>query len=236
MDCRNCSNKECFINKYCLPDWLGYIQYHKKSKLYASKRIIFSSGDPVFGIYVLCSGKTKITSKIINDKKRERTQIIRIAGNGQILGHRGINNDMVYPISAETLDESDITYITNTDFIKLVNSNRDFAYHMMMFYADELLKSEQKFIAYGTFSIEQKTGIALNSVLESFGYKSEDCNELNISLSFKELANFALISIPSLHKAFDMLTERRILKIDGEKVFLLDEEGLNNLINNNQTE
>ena len=121
MDCRNCTNNRCFLNKYCLPDWLGYAQHHKISKFYSSDKTIFSAGDLVRGIYIICSGKAKVllADNLVNNKVGNN--IIRIAGDGQILGHRGFSEDMIYPITAETLAESEISYLSNEDFFKYIN-------------------------------------------------------------------------------------------------------------------
>ena len=143
MDCTNCTNNECFINQYCLPKWLEYTQYNKTSKHISSSKTIFSEGDLVRGIYVICSGKVKVLLKTSKGKEN----IIRIAGPGQVLGHRGFSDNMVYPITGKTLIESEIAYIPNEDFFKLIRVNKDLAYYMMMFFADELLRSEQKLMS-----------------------------------------------------------------------------------------
>jgi|SaaInlStandDraft_3_1057020.scaffolds.fasta_scaffold00316_12 CRP-like cAMP-binding protein len=229
MDCRDCKNINCFVNNYCLPNWLGYIQYNKTSKLLASERMIFTAGDLVEGIYIICSGKAKVLMKTHNHKKKEKVQIIRVAGDGQILGHRGISEEMIYPISAETILESEIAYISNTDFIKLINSNKDFAYHMIMFYADELLQSEQKLRVTGIQSIEEKVAIAIISIVNAFGYKDENTGELDLSIGLKELANFAIVSLPSLHKVIDILISKGVIELNNKTIFLLSESRLRNI-------
>lgn len=94
MDCSNCTNNKCFINNYCLSEWLEYTQHHKTSKFISASKTIFSKGDLVRGIYIICSGKVKVLLKTSKGKEN----IIRIAGHGQILGHRGFNENMIYPI------------------------------------------------------------------------------------------------------------------------------------------
>ncbi len=226
MDCRECINTNCFINGYCLPNWIGYIQYNKTIKSLAANRSIFSRGDLVEGIYVMCSGKAKIVMRTYNERQKEKEQIIRVAGNGQIMGHRGLSEEMIYPISAETIAESEIAYISNTDFIKLINSNKDFAYHLMMFFADELLRSEQIQRAFDIYSINQKVSFALLSIASSFGYKNDTKGELDLCMNLKDLANFASVSMQSLNKVFDRLTDKNILEVVDEKVFLFNESGL----------
>ena len=130
MDCRECNNDKCFIQKYCLSEWLKYVQNWKTTKYLSSLTTIFTEGELVKGIYVICSGKAKVLLK--TDKKEE--SIIRIAGKGQILGHRGFSENMIYPISAMSLVESEIAYISNEDFFRLIKGNIDLSFYLMMFF------------------------------------------------------------------------------------------------------
>ena len=86
MNCNSCTNTRCPINSYCLPEWLAYTQKNK-SVLYLTKNhSIFNEGDLVKGIYILCSGKSKVTLKY----ETNNHGIIRLPGSGQVLGHRGV--------------------------------------------------------------------------------------------------------------------------------------------------
>jgi CRP/FNR family transcriptional regulator, cyclic AMP receptor protein len=91
MDCRDCLNSKCFIQKYCLPGWLEYIQNNKTRKYFSAAKSLFSEGDLVKGSHVICEGKVKV---LLNHGKGNE-HIIRIAGQGQIIGYRGFSEKMV---------------------------------------------------------------------------------------------------------------------------------------------
>ncbi len=225
MDCRNCPNTKCFINKYCLPDWLDYTQHIKISKHISAGKTIFTEGDLVRGIYVMCSGKAKVLFKTSEGKE----YIIRIAGKGQILGHRGLSEMMVYPISANTLIESEMAFISNENFFKLIRTNRDLAFYMMMFFADELLRSEQKHMTNVLQSSNEKVAVALVRVINAFGYKDKKTNQIDLGMSLRDLANFSMISYPALNKVLDTFSREEIVgKIENE-LTILNESTLRNL-------
>ena len=225
MDCRNCTNNRCFLNKYCLPDWLGYAQHHKISKFYSSDKTIFSEGDLVRGIYMICSGK----AKVILGNNKVGNNIIRIAGDGQILGHRGFSDDMIYPITAETLTESEISYLSNEDFFKLVMENKDLAFHMMMFFADELLKSEQKLSLVKSQSPVEKVVFALLIIIQVFGFSDEKTKKIDLGMNFNDFASFAKISNSKLKSVIISLINDKIIdRVNGD-IFLLNETELRKL-------
>lgn len=225
MDCRNCPNTKCFINKYCLIDWLDYTQHVKISKHISSSKTIFTEGDLVRGIYVICSGKAKVLFKTSEGKE----YIIRIAGNGQILGHRGLSDLMVYPISAITLIESEIAFISNENFFKLIRANKDLAFYMMMFFADELLRSEQKHMTNVLQSSNEKVAAALVRVISAFGYKNKETYQIDLGMSMRDLANFSMISYSSLTKVLDTFSKEQIIVKTKNELRVLNESALRSL-------
>ena len=227
MDCRNCPNTQCFIQKHCLTTWLEYVQHHKTSKQISAAKTIFSKGDLVTGIHVICSGKVKVLLKT----SKEKEHIIRIAGQGQVLGHRGFSEKMVYPISAETLIESEVAYISNEDFFKLIRANKDLSFYMMMFFADELLRSEQKLRVHALKSSKEKVASALIMVRNAFGFEDEKTKLIDLGLNLRELANFATISYPTLLKVLDAFWQDGIIGNIDNGLCLLNESALNNLAN-----
>lgn len=222
MDCRDCPNTRCYINNNCLGSWLEFIEKFKTRKLISSGLKVFSEGDLVTGIYVVCSGKLKILMKT----NQADESIIRLAGAGQVLGHRGISNEMVYPISAETLEDSELAFIPNEEFFKLVRNNNDLSFYMLMFFADELMRSEQKFRLHTLKSDQEKVASSICLILDTFGYKEDKKNHVDAGMEISELANFAEISKSTLKKVFSLLTEAGFIEWADESIIVKDEVAL----------
>ena len=225
MDCTNCPNTKCFIQKYCHTKWLDYTQHYKISKHISADKTIFTEGDLVRGIYVICSGKVKILLKTSKGKEH----IIRVAGQGQVLGHRGFSEMMIYPISAETLMESEIAYISNEDFFKLIRANKDLGFYMMMFFADELLRSEQKLRVQTLQSSREKVAVALIMVINAFGYKNEETKHIDLGMNLQELANFATISYSTLSRVLKAFLQEGIIGNIENEFCVIDEPTLKRL-------
>lgn len=226
MDCRNCNNIKCFIKRNCLPGWLEYTQVQKTSKLVSAEKRIFSVGDLVNGIYVVCSGKIKVLLSEVGDNEPD---IIRIAGDGQIVGHRGFCENMLYPVSAVTLIESEIAFIPNEDFFKLIRANKDLAFYMMMFFADELMKSDQKLRVKSLLSSREKVASAIIMIINAFGYKDEKIKILDLGLSLRELANFASLSQQTLNRVLKILDSEGIIDINESEICIRSEDALRSM-------
>jgi CRP/FNR family transcriptional regulator len=225
MDCKNCPNKKCFINSNCLESWLEFVENFKVRKLVSERLKVITEGELVTGIYVVCSGKLKITMS--TDKSTET--IVRLAGEGQVLGHRGISKNMVYPISVETLEDSELAFIAHEEFFKLLRHNVDLSYFMMMFFADELMRSEQKYRLHVLKSDKEKILSALCMVIDAFGYSKVEEKKIDSPLSFEELSNFSETSESGFIKGLEQLAEQRLLQWSENEIFINDEEEIRTL-------
>ncbi len=220
MDCRNCENKRCFINQYCVDNWLDFTQVVKKVSNYTKGNTIFSEGDSVEGIHIICSGKVKLNMELENNSK----EIVRLAGSGQLLGHRGFSYQMRYPVSAETLENSEIAHISNEDFMKLLRKNPDLALALILFYSSELMKDDQKLKISNLGSDRQKVKFALQNAYDAFKKDEGENQSFELGTDIEEFASFAGVLPEDLIEILDDLKKESILKLDGERVLIKEEQ------------
>ena len=220
MDCRKCENNKCILKQNCSINWLEYIQQVKTTSHLALGKKIFSEGDLVHGMYIVCSGKIKLSMRINNNQN----DILRIAGKGQVLGHRGFYDDMKYPVSAKTITQSEIALISNDDFIKLVRKNSDLGLFMIQFYSSELLESDQKLKLQTSDSNRARVIFALKRVYEAFGEEKDNKMWMELGLGLDGLANFASVSPEDLIEVLDELKTESKLVLEGEQINIIDKD------------
>ena len=92
------------------------------------------------GMYFINTGLVKVHKHWNNDKEL----ILRIAKNGDIVGHRGLGSDTIYPVSGTALASTDVCYVDLDFFNSTLKVNPDFLYQLMMFFASELKESEKR--------------------------------------------------------------------------------------------
>lgn len=218
MDCRNCENTQCFINKNCTNEWLEYVQNVKTISRISVRKRIFTEGEIAQGIFIVCDGKVMLSMKIDNLNR----EVIRLAGPGQILGHRGFYNEMLYPVSAETLSQVETSFIPYDSFLKLVRKNIDLSSYLVSFFASELLQSDRKHRLNATNSVRAKVEFALQRIYEAFGFEEVEKNCLIPGLDLDNLANFASVSPEDLIETLDELKEESILWLEDEKINVMN--------------
>tara|TARA_R110001592_G_scaffold153736_2_gene382483 strand:+ start:3128 stop:3832 length:705 start_codon:yes stop_codon:yes gene_type:complete len=225
QNCEDCKNMECFLFKNCTPEWHEELNANKSCIQYKKNQVIFNEGDTVQGIYFIQSGKVKVYKE-----SNYRGQIVRFAEDGDILGHRGIGGDNIYPISASTLEDSLICFISQEMLFKLLENNTALSIQMMLFYADELKKTEIRLRNMAVMTVKERVADAILLVQESFGSKNGNKGLLDVELSRKDIAEIAGTYPEQVSRFITEFKESKILDLDGKKIILHHPKKLQEMI------
>lgn len=216
--CETCNHYNCFINKYCSSEWKPLITYYKTSTDYPAGSTIFREGDPVRGIFQIYSGKIKVVTSFNGEKER----IVRLAPAEQILGHRGLGGKMSYPVTAIALEKSQVTFIPIDIFNSAVRANPQLAFHLMMFFADELKATERRVKMMATMDAKEKVAVSILAIINAFGFDKDDATLLEFSPSRKDIASLAGTTYETVIRVLGNLEKSNIITMEGKAVRVLD--------------
>lgn len=223
IECGECKNSQCFI-KLCSSEYISLLNEKKNQIVFNKGQFVFQEGSPVFGIYFIQEGKVKVVSSNLKGKE----QIVRLAGDGHILGHRGYGGE-TYPIGAVALEESRICFLDNNILLDAFKANFNFLYNTMMFYSKELRKSELRTRLFAQMSVEEKVTFALVYIIETFGVSEKD-NLLHGILSRQEIADISGTNASQVSRAITILKAQNLIRTPGNQIFVVDYEGIKKII------
>ena len=219
-----CDLKSCFLCKRCLPEWLPAVEASRKTFYYKKGELIFREGEEVKGIYFVYSGKVKVHKKWGEEKEL----IIRFAQKGDILGHRGLGQQVGnYPISATALEPVQVCYI-DLDFLQsTLKINYEFIYQLLLFFADELQESERKMRNLAHMQVKGRIAQALITLRDKFGITADGL--VDVSLSRQDLASFAGTTYETVFRIINELTDDQLIRTEGKYIAILDTDKLSDL-------
>jgi CRP/FNR family transcriptional regulator len=220
----NCDLKSCSLCTGCLKEWLPAIDANRKTSDFKKGESLFKEGDVVSGIYFLVSGKVKIHKKWGADKEL----IVRIAGAGDIVGHRGLGKEAAYPISATPLEPVTACFIDLNFFISSLKVNHEFAFKLLLFYAEELQESEKNMRNLAHIQAKGRMAYALLKLQERFGIN--EAGTLNIHISRQDIASFAGTTYETAFRILNELAQENILELSGKDIIIRDREALSNCV------
>lgn len=209
--CDICLNNNCLIKKN-IPYFVAEDFIRKKNTLKLKKGQQFIiEGTPVNGLFFILKGTVKVFRTGING----REQIVRFAKEGEIIGHRGFGTQEYYSIGATVLQEAVLCYFSKDDLQEALLKSSKFGYDMMLFYANELNRSESKVKSISQMTVRERVIDTLLYVHRKFGNLN---HFLNLPLSRREYADYAGTTEQQVIRVFSLLKKENLITAKGKKI------------------
>lgn len=213
LDCKNCKNTNCLINKNAnLPEISELLKNKHKFKVLKGQDFIIE-GAPVHGIYFVFKGKVKVFKTGLYGKE----QINRFVKDGDIIGHRGLGAGQHHQIGAMAMQDIELCSFSSSDLIKVLKSVPSLTYDFMAFYSEELNRSETKVRKFAQMTVREKIIDALLYLNRKFGQKS---SYLALQLSRKEMADFTGTTDEQVTRVISALKRENLVRAEGKKLGL----------------
>ncbi len=212
--CETCINENCFIKKHLHLDKMkAYIE--KKNSFVCKKSHQFIiEGALIQGLYFIYKGKVKTVKTGINGKE----QIVRLTKEGDIVGFRGFGTSNRYLIGAYALEDTTLCNFSNEDMMELLKNNPEFTFDLMLFYAEELNKSENNVRKIAQMNVRERVIDTLLYIHRKFGQIND---LLNLDLSRREIADFAGTTEEQVIRVLSSLKKEDLILTSGKKIGLL---------------
>ncbi len=230
IDCIDCTSKNCFVNKYCSGDSLQNISNSKNMNHYEKGDSIFREGNTMLGIHFIQKGGVKVVTPNING----REQVVRLASDGDILGHRVLGEDKYY-FNAIALMDTFVCFVETSVFKETCMKNPEFAYNLILFYALELRRTELRVKYYAQMNIREKVAVAFDYLHEIFGTDPKS-KMLNIELSRREIADIAGTTPEQVTRQLSDFEAEKLILRHKREIQILNHKGLENIVRNYKIE
>lgn len=217
----DCDLNSCFLCRQCSKEWLPALEAHRKSFQVAKGETIFNEGDIITGIWFIYKGKFKVHKQWGNDKEL----IVRLAGDGDIVGHRGMGGDNFYPVSATALELSDVCFVDTEFFLATLKVNPQFLLELMLFFASELKESEKRMRNLAHMPVIGRVANSLLRLRNKFG--TDASGNINMNLSRQDLASYSGTTYETVFRILNEMAAANTIKVDGKFIKIADEEKLN---------
>ncbi len=210
-----CDPKICFLCKYCLKEWIPSIEQFKTTFNLKKGEQLFKEGDKVKGIYFLKKGKLKV-HKLWSEG---RQMVIRFAKEGDVIGHRGLGSDTVYPVTSTALENITVCFIERNFFLRSIQLNPDFALQLMIFYADELQDAEKRIRDLALMDVRGRIADTFLMLQKKFGVDNEGF--VDVTLTRQDIASFAGTIYETFFKVADEFAKQKIIRYSGKRLKIL---------------
>ncbi|GAB7255849.1 Crp/Fnr family transcriptional regulator [uncultured Polaribacter sp.] len=220
--CNICNSTNCLIHKINENFLDNTTSQNTIIKCKRTQQFIIE-GAPVNGLFFIKKGTVKVFRTGING----REQIVRFAKACEIIGHRGFGTQEYYSIGAIAIQDTELYYFSKEYLQKILLENPKFSYEMMLFYANELNRSENKVKSISQMTVRERVIDSLLYIHRKFG---DLRGFLNLPLSRKEYADYAGTTEEQVIRVFSALKKERLIITKGKKIAINNLQSLKNEI------
>lgn len=205
-------------------EWLNQISNSKYQEWYKKGDYIFREGEPIYGIHFIQQGGVKVVTKSLHG----REQIVRLAKEGEILGHRGLGRTYYY-FNAVALMDSLVCFVENEMFYDACMNCPKFAFKLIFFYASELRRAELRVKYQAQMNVREKVAMAFSYINEVFGLNTAT-KMLNISLSRQDIADIAGTTAEQVSRQLREYENEKLIARDKRLIKFLNMNGLEEIV------
>jgi len=214
-ECRTCVNENCIIKKNIASvDASHFLDKKHTIRCKKSQQFIIE-GAPVHGLYFVYKGKAKVSKTGLHG----REQIVRFARDGEIIGHRGFGTGKFSPVSAIALEDSILCNFTSDVLFDMMHKLPDLTFDMMLFYAEELNKSETKVKKFAQMTVREKVIDSFLYIRRKFGQTGD---YFDIQLSRKDIAGFAGTTEEQVIRVISTLKREKLIRAKGKLIGIVN--------------
>jgi CRP/FNR family cyclic AMP-dependent transcriptional regulator len=180
--------------------------------------VLFNEGDRGEEMYILQSGRVKISKRIRGVEKTLAT-----LEKGEFFGEMAILNDKPRSASAETIDECEMLMIDRKTFDALIRGNAESAVRFIKRLADRLRETNDQM---ESLMIKDNTS-RLVSILAKNVRDNKKGGEFIMTVD--DLAGVAGIEAAQARTILEKLASVRIVKLADDKVHIMNQEQVDKL-------
>lgn len=179
--------------------------------------IIFSRGDKAHHLYIVCSGKMKISKYTIDGKE----QILYILSGGDFIGAFNLLKEDKFDFTAEALEEIEISTVSKAAFNEVLIRNPDITIKVLEKAYERIQKVESLVDRLGTNSVDAKVAGLLLNLESNFGHKTDEGTLLKLSINREEMGSYAGIARETMTRKLKLFQELGVIKLIGTKQILI---------------
>jgi len=229
VDCDKCESRGkgifCELEKVALKN----VSDSKVMNTYKKGHTIFFQGNPPFGLYCINSGKIKV-SKIGPDGKES---IIRIASNGDVLGHRSLFSHENYTATATVIEDAAICFIDKKFIYKAIHDEPSVALHLIEKLSHEMGTAEAKNASMSQKNVRERLAELFLMLRKSYGIEEKGRIRLDIKLTREEIASMVGTANETVIRFISEFKDEGLIEQDGKTIYITDEERLLDFANLN---
>lgn len=222
ITCEECKSRSSSPFGVLCGQQLAQVSQSKSCTMYKKGQILFHEGTRPLGVFCVNKGKIKVY-KIGFDGKE---QIINIVGEGTLLGYKAMLAEESYSVSAETLEDCTICFLSRPNFLQALSESSDLNNSLMKQVCHELGVMTESLTNQAQRTVRERLAITLLKLKDTYGLDYVENGPVEINLTREDLANIVGTATETLIRLLQEFKQDELISTKGRKITIQNPEGL----------
>jgi CRP/FNR family cyclic AMP-dependent transcriptional regulator len=190
---------------------------------YPEHAILFTEEQPCKGVFLVCSGKVKISARAQDGKEF----MLRAAVSGDILGLSATLTGRAYEFSARTLSPSSLRFVKREDFLGLIKTSTEAGLNAVQALSGEYLDALESLRSVALFpTATARIAQLLLRMAASTPTDSAPGNNLRLLLTQEQIAQMTGTTRETVTRFFAQLKREEVIELRGSSLMIIDRNAL----------
>lgn len=222
QDCTTCSVRDKSV--VCDLDGAEFDTFRavRQSLRYDAGQTVFYEGHPCLGLYLLCSGKVKLTRSSSGGQR----QIVGILDGGELIEKHAFQDGAVHEVTCETLEPAHLCFINREAYLGLLQRNSGLAIRLIELLSSELgVRMDQRDLFAFRTGRQRLAGLLLE-LSQRFGRKAGKGTLIGIKLKREEMADMAGVAVETAIRLLSAFRKEGLISMERRSITLLNQDRL----------
>ena len=197
-----------------------------RSRIYPRGAVVFREGDMARGVYILSSGRAKVSISSADGKKL----IIRIARAGEVLGLYAGLTGRPFEATAEMLEGGRVDFVSRQDLLNLIASQQAPGLDLLEVFSRQFseLVDHTRMLFLSESALEKLARLIMRWG-HDFGEQTNEGIRVQILLTQEEIAQLIGASRETVTRLFSTLKRDQIISVKRDSMWIRDGAALASL-------
>ena len=195
----------------------------KSTAIYPKSAVLFIEGQRPRGVFVLCTGKAKLSTSSSEGK----TIITKICEPGDVLGLNATISNHPYEVTAEMIEPGQANFIARDSLLQFLRDNGEVALRL----AEQL--SRNYYVAYEeirTLGLAASPAEKFAKLLLSWVSAKNNGDAIRLTLTHEEIAEMIGTTRETVSRLFSDFKKKQLLQMKGSSLTIRNRPALEKLV------
>lgn len=222
QDCRSCTLRRQSLFCNLTPEAAHDFEAIKSSSMYPGGSVLFIERDPFRGVYLLCTGKIKLTIS----SRQGKTLILQLVRPGEVLGLMAAISGTPYEATAETMEPCQLAFVRSDDFSRFVHKYPEVYKSMLRQTSSQYFGACQQIrnIALSASSRQKLARLLLEWSAD--GKETSEGTRISVPLTHEQIAECVGSTRETVTRILSDFKNRHLVALRGTTIVIPDRSAL----------